>query len=74
MNVATGATNEDSGGEFFRPGDRVRIRTGAFENYEGIVAESFPEKDLIRVSIQIFGRPTTVEISSEGLWEIEAPE
>lgn len=74
MDVATGTTGEESGGEFFKPGDRVRIRAGAFENYDGVIEEAFPEKEMIRVAIEIFGRPTTVEISSEHVRGIEALE
>ena len=72
MNVATGTTDPESGGEFYKPGDRVRIRVGAFENYEGFVEKAFPEKEMILVAIKIFGRTNSIEISSEDVWGVES--
>ncbi len=52
----------------FVAGDMVKIREGAFENFEGSVDEVLPEKGLIRVVVTIFGRATPVELE---YWQVE---
>ncbi len=52
----------------FEKGDQVKIKEGAFENFEGAVEEVLPEKGLIRVVVTIFGRPTPVELE---YWQVE---
>jgi len=52
----------------FEKGDMVKIKEGAFENFEGAVEEVLPEKGLIRVVVTIFGRPTPVELE---YWQVE---
>lgn len=52
----------------FAKGDRVKIKEGAFENFEGVVDEVLPEKGLIRVIVEIFGRATPVELE---YWQVE---
>ncbi len=52
----------------FKGGDLVKIREGAFENFEGAVDEVLPEKGLIRVVVTIFGRATPVELE---YWQVE---
>lgn len=52
----------------FKAGDRVKIKEGPFENFEGNVDEVNEAKGRVRVVIQIFGRPNPVEL---GYWEIE---
>ncbi len=52
----------------FEKGDLVKIKEGAFENFEGAVEEVLPEKGLIRVMVTIFGRPTPVELE---YWQVE---
>lgn len=46
----------------FEVDQRVRIKEGPFQNYEGIVEEVFPDKGLLRVNVHIFGRSTPVEL------------
>ena len=46
----------------FEVGDKVRIKEGPFENFEGLVEEVFPEKGVVRVNVHIFGRSTPVEL------------
>lgn len=46
----------------FEKGDRVKIKEGAFENFEGEVDEVVESKGLVRVMVQVFGRPTPVEV------------
>lgn len=52
----------------FAKGDMVKIKEGAFENFEGEVDEVLAEKGLIRVMVTIFGRPTPVELE---YWQVE---
>lgn len=52
----------------FAKGDMVKIKEGAFENFEGEVDEVLPDKGLVRVVVTIFGRATPVELE---FWQIE---
>lgn len=52
----------------FQKGDRVKIKEGTFENFEGDVDDVIEAKGLVRVMIQIFGRPTPVELE---YWQVE---
>ncbi|HUS92103.1 MAG TPA: transcription termination/antitermination protein NusG [Phycisphaerae bacterium] len=52
----------------FQKGDLVKIKEGAFENFEGAVDEVLPDKGLIRVEVTIFGRATPVELE---YWQVE---
>ncbi|RPI63388.1 MAG: transcription termination/antitermination factor NusG [Planctomycetaceae bacterium] len=52
----------------FVKGDQVKIKEGAFENFEGAVEEVLAEKGLIRVIVTIFGRATPVELE---YWQVE---
>ena len=52
----------------FSKGDLVKIKEGAFENFEGEVDEVLPDKGLVRVVVTIFGRATPVELE---YWQIE---
>ena len=52
----------------FTPGELVKVKEGAFENFEGEVEEVLPDKGLIRVVVTIFGRATPVELE---YWQVE---
>jgi len=52
----------------FQKGDLVKIKEGAFENFEGAVDEVLLDKGLIRVVVTIFGRATPVELE---YWQVE---
>jgi len=52
----------------FEKGEVVKIKEGAFENFEGAVEEVLPDKGLIRVVVTIFGRATPVELE---YWQVE---
>ena len=52
----------------FEKGDVVKIREGAFENYEGVVDEIDGERGMVRVNVTIFGRSTPLDIE---YWQIE---
>jgi transcriptional antiterminator NusG len=52
----------------FKKGDRVKVREGPFENFEGVVDEINTHKGTVRVIVTIFGRATPVEIE---YWQVE---
>ncbi len=44
----------------FEEGENVRVVTGPFANFSGFVDEVMPEKEKVRVMVQVFGRATPV--------------
>lgn len=52
----------------FEQGDVVKIRDGAFENFEGTVDSIDAERGVVRVIVTIFGRSTPLDIE---YWQIE---
>lgn len=52
----------------FSVGDSVRVKEGAFENFDGVVEEINAQKGIVRVSITVFSRPTPVDVE---YWQIE---
>ena len=52
----------------FAKGDQIKIREGAFENFEGTVDSIDPERGIVRVIVTIFGRSTPLDIE---YWQIE---
>lgn len=52
----------------FAKGDVVKIREGAFENFEGTVDTIDAERGMVRVIVTIFGRSTPLDIE---YWQIE---
>jgi transcriptional antiterminator NusG len=52
----------------FEPGDHIKIREGAFENFEGSVEEIDSERGVVKVVVSIFGRSTPLDIE---YWQIE---
>jgi len=55
----------------FKKGDPVKIKEGAFENFDGVVDEVFPDKGQVRVIVTIFGRATPLDVEA---WQIERVE
>ncbi len=53
----------------FKQGDRVRIKEGTFENFEGDVENVDEANGRVTVIINIFGRSTPVELEH---WQIES--
>jgi transcriptional antiterminator NusG len=52
----------------FQKGDTVRVKEGAFENFDGIVEEINSQKGLVGITMTIFGRATRAELES---WQLE---
>ena len=73
--IVKSAISEDDGGEPvktaipFKHGDRVRIKEGTFENFEGDVEIIDEANGRITVMINIFGRSTPVELEH---WQVES--
>lgn len=47
----------------FQKGDKVRVTEGNFQDFTGSIEEVDEEKEELRVFVEIFGRPTSVEFS-----------
>ncbi len=72
--VKSARTKPDSGEPIktaipFKVGDRVRIKEGTFENFEGDVDVIDEANGRVTVMINIFGRSTPVELEH---WQVEA--
>jgi transcriptional antiterminator NusG len=52
----------------FKTGDRVKVKDGTFEGFEGEVGAIDPQSGKITVMINIFGRSTPVELE---YWQVE---
>lgn len=53
----------------FHKGDKVKVKEGPFENFDGVVDEVLPTSGCVKLTLTIFGRPTLVELE---YWQIEA--
>lgn len=54
----------------FKKGDRVKIREGSFESFEGDVENVDESKGIVTVLLTIFGRATPVDVE---YWQLEKP-
>ncbi len=52
----------------FTEGESVRVKEGAFANFNGVIEELNPNKGKLRVMVTIFGRSTPVELE---YWQVE---
>lgn len=52
----------------FSTGENVRVKEGAFANFNGIIEEINPNRGKLRVMVTIFGRQTPVELE---YWQVE---
>lgn len=52
----------------FEIGEVVRIKSGAFENFEGTVDEIDYERSKLKLMVSIFGRSTPVELE---FWQVD---
>jgi transcription termination/antitermination protein NusG len=69
-----GATEDEGGSQVktaipFTSGDRVRVKDGYFQNFEGEVAAIDHASGRVTVMINIFGRSTPVELEH---WQVES--
>ncbi|TYO92709.1 transcription antitermination protein nusG [Desulfallas thermosapovorans DSM 6562] len=46
----------------FNPGEQVRVISGPFENFGGVIEEILLDKNKLKVLISMFGRETPVEL------------
>lgn len=51
-------------------GENIRVNSGPFENFEGVVKEVLPDRGKVRVNISMFGRETPVELDYEQINKI----
>lgn len=51
-------------------GDLVRVKEGAFENFEGTIDEIETEKEKLKVVVDMFGRETKIELDFEQVQKI----
>ena len=51
-------------------GENIRVRTGPFANFEGVVRELLFDRGKIRVNISMFGRETPVELDYEQIEKV----
>lgn len=52
----------------FTVGEKVRIKDGAFENFEGTIEEIDNERGKLKLAVSIFGRSTPVELE---FWQVD---
>ena len=52
----------------FSIGESIRVKEGAFANFNGTIEEIYPDKGKLRVMAVIFGRSTPVELE---YWQVE---
>jgi transcriptional antiterminator NusG len=51
-------------------GENIRVNSGPFENFEGVVKEVLTDRGKVRVNISMFGRETPVELDYEQINKI----
>ena len=70
MLVAAAKEDEEATlqGMEFRKGDRVKIKEGSFQNFEGSVDSIDEQKGIVTVLLTIFGRSTPVDVE---YWQLE---
>ena len=68
MRPASGGESEIKPKITFNVGEVVRIKDGAFENFEGSIQEIDTERGKLKLMVSIFGRSTPVELE---FWQVE---
>ena len=54
----------------FEVGETVRLKEGAFQDFNGRIEEVDYDRNRLRVTVEIFGRETPVDISFSGVEKI----
>lgn len=57
--------------ETYNPGENVRVITGPFRNFMGLVEEVYPEKAKLKVLVTMFGRETPVEVDYSQVQKVD---
>ncbi|MBC8384558.1 MAG: transcription termination/antitermination factor NusG [Candidatus Cloacimonetes bacterium] len=57
--------SEDTRTYEFIPGDMVKITSGPFTDFEGVIDKNDEEHNKLNVKVTVFGRETSVEVKSE---------
>jgi transcriptional antiterminator NusG len=52
----------------FAVGETIKINNGPFLNFSGVIEEIEPERGKLKVTVNIFGRNTPVELE---YWQVE---
>jgi transcriptional antiterminator NusG len=52
----------------FNTGETVKINNGPFLNFSGVIEEVDPDRGKLKVTVNIFGRNTPVELE---YWQVE---
>ena len=68
MRPTTGGESDIKPKITFNVGEVVRIKDGAFENFEGAIQEIDAERGKLKLMVSIFGRSTPVELE---FWQVE---
>ena len=62
LGVVEGSKDKEVVTSLFKVGDHVKVTDGPFMEFSGFVKEVNDEKQKLKVSVSIFGRPTPVEL------------
>ncbi len=62
LGVVEGSAGHESMAHPFKVGDAVKVVDGPFMEFSGFVQEVNDEKQKLKVSVSIFGRPTPIEL------------
>lgn len=54
----------------YEVGDTVKVIEGPFDSFTGVVESKDPEKNVLKISISIFGRPTVIDIEANRVEKI----
>lgn len=54
----------------FKVGDKVRIISESFKNYETVIEEVDKEKNMVKVTVEMFNRPTVLYLKDDEIEKI----